>query len=158
MKTRWYLDVDGVLNASHHQPGYRRVNVFAIDQTYPIRYSQILVERIAKMSETIDIIWCTTWMNWANETLASALGLPQFPIVEPFGDGDDVSVGSTWWKYRRVNKALNEGHRVVWTDDDISDTLLKGVNSDPNGLAIRPHYNRGLTNKHLDEIEEFAKE
>ncbi|MBL7252775.1 HAD domain-containing protein [Paractinoplanes lichenicola] len=62
------------------------------------------------------LVWATTWMADANETLAPRLGLPPLPVVEwPDEDGD----GRLHWKTVFLTRYA-AGRPFVWLDDEIT--------------------------------------
>jgi hypothetical protein len=156
LKPKWMLDVDGVINSFHHQQQFKKVMVPADGYEWPIRYNPVLIERIVAISDRVDIVWNTTWCEYAPLELAPRLGLPDFPYSPDCDDEKELhSAGLGWWKHNRVLAAVAEGLKVVWTDDDIPNELI--VNNE-DILTIRPNPLTGLTLREMDTIERFVDE
>jgi hypothetical protein len=63
-----------------------------------------------------DLIWATTWMEEANETIAPRLGLPPLPVVE-FPDADDPPPPGLHWKTESLTRWAG-GRAFIWLDDE----------------------------------------
>lgn len=138
-----------------HKQQYRRVDVTVRGIKYKIRYNENVIRRINDLSDKIDIRWCTSWEQDAAEALAPILELKEFDVISSKNSLESDDCGSdVWWKYVRFLNELKSGMRVVWTDDDISNEIIKR-HADDNALIIRPHFNSGLRIFDLDRIEEF---
>ncbi|MFC4331659.1 HAD domain-containing protein [Streptomyces andamanensis] len=65
------------------------------------------------------LVWATTWMQDANETVAPLLGLPRLPVVQwPATDPDDGPRGLHWKTRPLVEWA--DGRPFIWLDDEIT--------------------------------------
>jgi hypothetical protein len=131
-KPLWLLDVDGVINAtsmcvaSHIYPlaSWQRLHVdgFQITAAKPV----LDLLHMVHDDGLAEIRWHTTWQDRAWD-VGEALGLPEFPVqyTDEWPDSSEkaarrMMVGlPRWWKVRAVYDLLGEGHRVLWTDDDI---------------------------------------
>lgn len=80
-----FLDVDGVIAPFGERPEWPKQ--FVAVASVPIVPGNR--ERLAALDEAFDIVWCTDWMDGANE-LGAIYGLPPRPYLEiPEGkDGD----------------------------------------------------------------------
>jgi hypothetical protein len=161
MKPVWLLDVDGVLNVT--RPGWRaspdRGYAYAQGTSWPMRWSPKLVDRIRKAhtSGLVEVRWCTTWCPYA-EQLERLFALPELARAL---SGSTIPGGavSDAMKLAAAYEVLNDGHRLVWTDDtaipddgpDRAELLNRGA------LLIRPLSRRGLQPGDLDQIEAFAR-
>lgn len=85
-----------------------------------------------------DLVWATTWMDEANETIAPRIGLPQLAVViwpEPTGiDKYDERNGLHWKTRALVDWAA--GRPFAWVDDEISDTDRAWVSAHHSGHAL----------------------
>lgn len=154
--TTWLLDVDGVLNAS--KPGWsaapRKGTAFAGMDGFTIRWAPALIARIKQIRATglVDIVWCTTWCPWADQ-IERLFGLPELErawVDELRG-----------WYAREAKRAaahdvLEQGNRLVWTDDEAFPYDGSSFPAD-RALLIAPRPNRGLQPDDLNLIEAFVK-
>ena len=129
------LDVDGVLNAmSGDEPptptswtDWRRGHA----NGFNLWVSPSMARAVADLG---DVRWLTTWNvdGKVNLDIVPLVGIGPFPVAAtPTPLPDEVPPGGTaaradadppWlWKPRAVADALDEGHRVVWFDDESED-------------------------------------
>ena len=116
-----------------------------------------------------EIRWHTTWQAEAVEVFAPKFGLPVFPLaVAPeFEDrmGVREPLPELWWKMGAARRVLeDEGRRLVWTDDDLSDARLVALQRSVSRgfgpgemLALCPHRLVGLTPEHLVMLWDFLE-
>lgn len=152
MNPIWLLDVDGVLNAASHRNGLNKTMVLG----FPIRWSPKVIAKVSELSERVEVHWCTTWSGLANDALAPALGLPQFPVDAMPLTAESVSWNESWWKFLVFKDYVRAGRQVIWTDDDIPTTLLKEYKGHERALVLRPNTSTGLTKHDLDRIERWV--
>lgn len=119
-KPIWLLDMDGVLNAhGEGWPVLQEWNDWTLftARGFPIRYSPTMVARIRALHETgrVEVRWLTTWGHWANTDLPE-LGFPEFEVAAepPFRDHGG------WWKFPVARDLFDQGHALIWTDDDLA--------------------------------------
>ncbi|RKR91048.1 hypothetical protein BDK92_5432 [Micromonospora pisi] len=101
-----------------------------------------------------DLVWATTWMGDANDTIAPLLGLPDLPVVEwPDSDEEDDSLH---WKTRGLVQWA-AGRPFVWVDDEITNADREWVYANYDGKAllhrVDPHC--GLTDQDLTLVERW---
>ena len=119
-KPIWLLDVDGVLNAFDDSGpvigDWGDWETFT-SNGFPIRYSPTMTAHIRGLHErgTVEVRWLTTWGRMANTHLKQ-LGLPEFEVAAeaPFRERDG------WWKLPVAQALFDQGHAVIWTDDDLA--------------------------------------
>lgn len=160
----WLLDVDGVLNAFDES---RPVLGDWDDWTgftanaFPIRYSPTMTKRILALHESgaVEVQWLTTWGRLANEHLSEQFGFPEFKVAAemPFRERNG------WWKLEVVQSLFDQGHSIIWTDDDIpvsTSTLLwissvADMRRDDDLLALAP---RGaISQEDMKDIEKWLE-
>ncbi|CCH17706.1 HAD domain-containing protein [Micromonospora lupini] len=96
-----------------------------------------------------DLVWATTWMDDANETIAPQIGLPQLPVViwpEPTDTDEQDERNGLHWKTRAlVDWAA--GRPFAWVDDEITNTDRAWVSAHHAGHALlrRVDPRQGLT-------------
>jgi hypothetical protein len=97
-----------------------------------------------------ELVWATTWMDEANETIAPRLGLPELPVVsgpEAFAEEEERDArNGLHWKTRAL-VAWAAGRPFIWVDDEITDTDRAWVSAHHRGQALlhRVDSRRGLT-------------
>ena len=157
----WLLDVDGVLNAN--RPGWgaapRYRMAYIRGEGWRIRWAPKLMARIRQLATDVEIQWATTWIG-ATAQLETMFELPHFASAysapAPRYAGFGPSHASL--KLDAAARALTEGRRLIWTDDDaIPPPWLAREDLGARALFIAPKPNRGLQPAHLDAIEEFAR-
>lgn len=98
-----------------------------------------------------DLVWATTWMDDANDTIAPILGLPRLPVVDwP----DDDEPGPVHWKTRGL-VAWAAGRPFVWVDDELTDADRTWVTTHHGGgpaLLYKVDPRVGLTHDDVTAI------
>jgi hypothetical protein len=117
-----FLDVDGPLipfgSSSAHTPAA------AADASTPVDQGNPLLKRLDPdigarlMALGCDLIWASTWMEEANETVAPLIGLPKLPLVEWPDICAEEGPRGLHWKTRRIVERAN-GRPFIWVDDEI---------------------------------------
>ena len=169
-KTTWLLDVDGVINAS--RAGWSRapvpVTVRAHDgHDYKLKVEPEVLRAIRRLIDAgVVVTWCSTWCQSAR-ALETELGLPEMPVAF---DEDYTGQDVLWAKRAAAVDALRAG-RLVWTDDQITDTDVNNLEtwvatnattSVTHGivwrlpLIIAPKASRGLRPEDIERIERFC--
>lgn len=166
----WYLDVDGVLNATsppsrRWKPQFEHTTLVADDagqaRHLSIWWRPAVVDFVNHVhrSRLAEVRWLTTWGEQARTVLGPALGLDDFVTVgeQPQGDGAYPDAGS-WWKVATILEHSPTGSRIVFTDDDLttrSRAQLAGRFGAEDALLITPMPSPGLTDQHLSKIHSF---
>lgn len=173
MKPVWLLDIDGVINAvtrktpkTWPENDWIKIKI----ASFPFNVSKSVLNFIHEVYESnlVDIKWHTTWQHDANDKVGLALDLPKFEVFhapeylehEPWAH---IYKKCTWWKLPSVNKLLETGCSIIWTDDDIclntydSDYINPKDKLYTNSLLIKPQTNLGLTPKHVTQIREYLE-
>lgn len=120
MKPIWLMDFDGVLNVFDSGApvlsDWPSWNDF-IARGFRIQYSPAMVARILALHESglVEIRWLSTWGRLANEDLTQ-LGFPEFPVAGEM----PYRGGHGWWKLPIAQELFDQGHALIWTDDDIT--------------------------------------
>jgi Swiss Army Knife RNA repair-like protein len=164
-----FLDVDGPLipfgaASGQYSGGYPTHGDPAVPDENPLlaRINPELGPRL--MALPCELVWATTWMAEANETVAPRLGLPELAVVswpEPDDEGaggeagQDARRGLHWKTRALVDRAA--GRTFVWVDDEITDTDRTWVSAHHRGHALlyRVDPCRGLTDADFDALDEW---
>jgi hypothetical protein len=156
----WLIDIDGVINV--FQPSGWGVNLTRVRVGFPIRYNEPLIDRIrtVHLRGAAEIRWSTTWCGWPDQ-LAELGVLFGLDLPQAFGDRP---MSKTWacLKVEAALTVLQEGRRLIWTDDGEVDAgrrlfpALADAETAGRALLIAPDSELGLQPEHLDLIESFA--
>lgn len=162
-----FLDVDGVLNPdtfkSRHKywSDYKKYPC----QVTPTRELRIWLSKLMGQSildlankHDAEIVWCTTWMNQANEFI----GIPVFGWdelrVSPYDYANDHDTKNTG-KLDGIAE-LCEDRPIIFIDDFIGpqDRIAfenrELINNIPS-MTVKTDESVGLTPQHLESIDEF---
>jgi hypothetical protein len=101
-----------------------------------------------------ELVWATTWMEEANEVLASLLGLPVLPVL----DWPEPSVEDRYFRLHPKTRSVVTwacGEDFAWVDDEITEADREWVDGHHSGsallLQVDPH--QGLTGPGLATLE-----
>ncbi|WP_328321306.1 HAD domain-containing protein [Kribbella sp. NBC_00382] len=134
-----FLDVDGPLipfgPASQPHPTYRTGSQPAGDNSNPLldRVNPSHGPRLEALG--CELVWATTWMTDANDSISPRLGLPDLPVVIWPDPGDDDERSGLHWKTRAlVDWAA--GRPFIWVDDELTDVDRAWVQANHRGRAL----------------------
>ena len=163
-----FLDVDGVLNSypvtgwRFTQEGRKKAHAWNYELHFRPKIIKMLEQLVA--DRDADLVWLSTWSHLCRTEIEPKLGFKRsYPII-PMPDStfnryaDDPE---HWWKAIAVEQWLaeNPGKRAVWIDDDLvypktvdhfRETYRDRV------LMVVPEFATGLTEEHLQRIQEFS--
>lgn len=150
----WLLDIDGVINAMNLDPneGYKSVIAKSYLDDFTINYNPVIIDAINNISEKVSVVWCTTWGQEAVSVITPLLGLKTFEVTSPCSYYEDASIGDSWWKFNRFKASIELGYKVLWTDDDVNNKLLKRHPKRNSQFILRPDYRTGLTMNDIEDI------
>ena len=171
------LDIDGVLNARSAQEGFvhREVTVKAgvvcspffaghgeRDVTVSTSVDRKVVDWVVSLSETVSVVWATSWEDAANTVFAPAVGLPQFPVAVSSSEHPpswgQVSRGElAFWK-GDILAALYPRRPLVWIDDMAAshrDNVWRHPDDDEHTLVVVPDPATGITPADMAAVDEF---
>ncbi|MFG2334273.1 HAD domain-containing protein [Streptomyces sp. NPDC048604] len=161
-----FLDVDGPLIPFGAQPATYRT--YAPDPALTDPRANPLLARLDPAhgprlaALPCQLVWATTWMAEANETVAPRLGLPALPIVswpEPSDqEAEEDRRTGLHWKTRAL-VALAAGRAFVWVDDEIAAADQDWVAAHHPGPALlhRVDPRRGLTEGDYVELDAWLR-
>lgn len=155
----WLLDIDGVLNAYAYQRrvhdewedvDHRRLKI-PHHGTFPLWVAGEVLAFVRGVHDATlaDILWCTTWLDAANEVFAPAFGLPEFPV-----GGRPAGITDYTWKSDAARAVAASGRALVWTDDDAITEQDRRLLNQPHHLLLSPDPRTGLDADDLRLIEE----
>jgi hypothetical protein len=157
------IDVDGPLNpyaakATRRPGGYTTHRMMpdswrARGERKPLRVWLNHQHGATLQALPYDLVWCTTWLDEANEWIAPHLGLPEMPFVpfeELWASRPDGTYFKTWEVVRWA-----QGRPFAWIDDEIGEKDRTYVERLHDGPALLHHIDPriGLT---ADDFEVLA--
>lgn len=163
----WLLDVDGVINTygggarpPHSWPKSDWIITRISSQN--VWVSKTVVDFIRSVHDQgeAEIRWHTSWQGHAYY-LAEELGLPYFPVQFAPELGSYTEDAQGWWKVPPIQRLLDEGRKVLWTDDDanaLSVRELSALQAMGPVEVIAPSYQTGLCRRHLRQITTILKD
>ncbi len=157
----WLLDVDGVLNAT--RPGWsaapRNGTAYGAGHPYRLRWAPALITHIRALhnAESVTLRWCSTWCADADQ-VERLFVLPRLERAwtEPISHS-----AAPVAKLAAAHAVLDQGHRLIWTDDDANPTsgpVYDELVATGRALLIAPLASRGLQPEHLDTIKAFISD
>jgi hypothetical protein len=148
----WLLDIDGVLNASTKDAwpasDWVEQKVSNTCGRWRILIAQPVMDFIRQVHVTgrAEIRWHSTWQDDSN-AVARVFGLPELPVQdapEVHHARGFLSRGD-WWKAPAALRVVQDGRRLLWTDDDIAADLTPADRTAlGNSLLISPDPSTGL--------------
>jgi hypothetical protein len=82
-----------------------------------------------------ELIWATTWMDEANESLGPCLGWPRLSVLEAAEPSAVDEYFGLHWKTRPIIDRAG-GQAFAWVDDEITDADQEWVSEHHPGLAL----------------------
>jgi hypothetical protein len=103
-----------------------------------------------------ELVWCTTWMDEANEWIGPHLGLPKLPFIT-FTNQFDYPADGTHWKTRTVIDWA-AGRPFAWIDDEINqaDEAYVAEHHDGQALLHHVHPAKGLLAADFETLSRWA--
>ena len=154
-----FVDVDGVLNpdipreGGFIQLGYPEPDNGYSRSGFKLKLHPIYGIWLLELAESTraELIWGTTWQEYANEWVGKPLGLPEMPHLNlnerKFSENLGSIKGRQAWKYAGDEKF------VYFDDEPNIGYCIEGS----NGLHIYVDYRYGLMKKHIIEAMKFLK-
>jgi hypothetical protein len=148
------IDVDGVISLfgfDQTEPPHGR---FAVVDGIPHLIGARAGDRLARLAETFECVWCTGWEDRADEHLPHLLGLPGGWAHLTFARAPAEGVH---WKLEAIEAHAGPDRPVAWVDDahDASCERWAVARAAPTLLlATEPHV--GLTDEHVATLLSWA--
>lgn len=146
------VDVDGVLNPFAAQPGFGRYECVVGAERYTVHLNPAHGAWLMELALAVraELIWATTWEEWANEWIGPRLGLPRLPVVPLAGEAP--SELGEMFKTPHVAKYVGD-RPFVWFDDHVfsaDEEYLRDCRGGGGFLLVNIEPSHGLTREHLD--------
>jgi hypothetical protein len=149
------IDVDGV------------ISLFGFDQTEPPEGRLVVVEgiphlisarageRLGRLAEAYECVWCTGWEDRAEEHLPALLGLPGGWAHLTFIDDP---LPDAHWKLSAIEAHAGPSRPVAWIDDAHDATCERWAAERPGPTLLLPTDPAvGLTDEHVDTLLSWAR-
>ncbi len=145
------LDVGGVLSPYGMTPpaDYEEREIGG----FWVVWTDAHVPRLQRLAEAFEIVWATTWEQYANDALCPALGLEPLPVIR-------FARGQTQTRKLDSIKEWIGNRPTAWIDDDLYEDAHSWAstrNETVPTLLVQATPSIGLTNAHVDELLAFAK-
>ncbi|MGW0392445.1 HAD domain-containing protein [Streptomyces sp. NPDC003042] len=111
-----FLDVDGPL-IPFGGSGYRVGSATDAGNPLLARLDPALGPRLLALP--CDLVWATTWMSEANESVGPRIGLPELPVVSWPEPSSEEGRHGLHWKTRPL-LTWATGRPFAWVDDEIT--------------------------------------
>ena len=149
------IDVDGV------------ISLFGFDQTAPPQGRWVTVdgmphlisalagERLGRLAEAFECVWCTGWEDRAEEHLPALLGLPGDWAHLTFPQAPETTAH---WKLAAIEAFAGPERAVAWIDDAHDETCEHWAGDRPGRTLLVPTDPAvGLTDEHVETLLNWAR-
>jgi hypothetical protein len=148
------VDVDGVVcpyAGELSDPAAEDLALITVGYT-PLWLARGTPERLQRLRQSFQLVWCTAWEDQAAEFLAPLLGLPPLPVIRFDEPGDQDGD----WKWPAIDAFAGE-HPFAWIDDELgSRDFARAARRSVPTLLVRIYGPLGLAERHVEELEAFA--
>lgn len=166
-----FLDVDGPLIPFGPSSGRRRAFAHDADasasasasaeQGNPLlgRLDPALGPRLLALREQgCELVWASTWLDEANETVAPRIGLPRLPVVRWPEEFTDAGPRGLHWKTRPLLEWAGP-RPFIWVDDEIGamDRFWVAAEHPASALLHRVAPDEGLTDGDFAVLAEWLR-
>ena len=155
------LDVDGVLSPFSPINSIEEINNpqtpegFWTPSEFPwISVSDKNIERIKRLSESFELIWCTGWLDRANDVISPLHHLPDLPVVPV-----DYCASGCHWKINAIEEFVGS-EPFAFIDDEITRDAIewakKRTDEGSPTLFVRTNPVIGMTDEHVERLLSWA--
>jgi len=150
------LDIDGVISLFGFDRADPPPGCFpALVEGVPHFLSRDAAQRVIRLSDRFDCVWCSGWEDRADMNLPHLLGLPSgWPHIE-FGQG--AARQGRHWKLDAIDAYAGPTRAIAWIDDRHDERCsdwLAGRNGP--GLLVATDPRTGLLDEHVTQLEAWA--
>jgi hypothetical protein len=152
------VDVDGVISLfGFDGPPERQGVHFELIDGMVHCISLAAGARLARLSETFELVWATGWEDRANDRLPVLLGLPELPYLTFDGA---ARFGSAHWKLAPLDQYAR-GRALAWIDDSFDQSCYEWARErqgrgDPT-LLVPTESHLGLEEVHAEALVAWAR-
>ena len=148
------IDVDGVISLFGFEQTEPPEGRFVVVDGIPHLISAGAGERLARLAEAFECVWCTGWEDRAEEHLPALLGLPGgwAHLTFPAAPGDGLH-----WKLEAIEAHAGPERPVAWIDDDHDPSCERWAEERPGAtLLVATDPAVGLTDAHVATLLSWA--
>jgi hypothetical protein len=151
-----FVDVDGVISLFGWKPtGPSPGSVHSIDGIIHCIGSEA-ASRLARLTQTYELVWATGWEEKANEYLVHLLELESDLPTLTF-DGRAV-FGSSHWKVEAIDEYAR-GRPAAWIDDNLDERAERWAERrEAPTLLVRTESAAGIGEEHVELLLRWADE
>jgi hypothetical protein len=149
------VDVDGVVCpygdelADPAAAGLEQVMI----EYLPMWFDGQISDRLQRLGQSFQLVWCTAWEDRAARSLSPRLGLPPLPVI----NFDEPTAGDGHWKWPAIEAFVGD-RPFAWIDDEVGlADLARAARRPALTLLVRIDGSRGLVDVHVEELEQFAE-
>lgn len=124
-------------------------------------------DRLARLAEHFELVWCTGWETQANVDLLEPHGLSPLPVIT-FStlstvvgiSEEDRRFHNGHWKMPWIIEWAQNERPFAWIDDDILPEAVEWAEArdiDIPTLLIKTECHKGMTDDHVEELLEWAQ-
>lgn len=110
------VDIDGVISLFGFGPAHPPPGTLELVDGVPHFLSRGAAERVGRLSEDFELVWCSGWEEKADEFLPGALGLPGGLPHLTFG-GPEAAQAGRHWKLDAIDAYAGRRRPLAWIDD-----------------------------------------
>jgi hypothetical protein len=109
-------------------------------------------DRLRRLDESFQLVWCTAWQDRAAEFLAPHLGMRALPVIY----FDEPAEEDGHWKWPAIEAFVGD-RPFAWIDDELGRAdLARAERRGILTLLVRVDGTTGLGDRHVGQLEEFA--
>jgi hypothetical protein len=149
------VDIDGVISIYGWDRGARPPGAFASVDGIVHYLAEGMAQRLARLGDAFELVWCSGWEEKANEHLPHLLGLPG-PL--PYLRFDErPRSGGAHWKLGTIAAHAGDRRPLAWVDDSFDDGCLHWAKqrSGPT-LLVTTAPAVGLTDADVERLLDWA--
>jgi hypothetical protein len=149
------IDVDGVISLFGFDQTEPPAGRLAVVDGIPHLISAKAGQRLARLAEAYECVWCTGWEDRAEEHLPRLLGLPGGWAHLTFVPEPGAELH---WKLGAIEAHAGAERPVAWIDDDHDSTCLSWAEERPGPTLLVPTDPAvGLTDVHVTTLLNWAR-
>jgi hypothetical protein len=150
-----FIDVDGVISLFGFDQTEPPEGSFVVVDGFPHLISAFAGQRLARLAEAYECVWCTGWEERAEEHLPRLLGLPGGWAHLSFAP---VPSAEVHWKLEAIEALAGPDRPVAWIDDDHDRSCLRWAEGRPGPTLLVPTDPAvGLTEAHVATLLNWAR-
>ena len=112
-----------------------------------------IAQRMRRLGESFQLVWCTAWEDQAAEFLAPHLGMPALPVIR----FDEPEFDLCHWKWPGIEAFVGD-RAFAWIDDELGeDDFERAARRSAATLLVRVEGTHGLADRHVQKLEQWSR-